>query len=143
MALQDAILTITEAMDADAKSMGAGTEQARVMGYAFALRCAVKAAEGQQPSINPITSLVLGSTPEAASLQNATMIEQARDEFRKGRRKADVQEQLEPRMVLAVGGEEDGTMVPCDPQMPVGARCLLGSQTYELKADGNLHHCDK
>lgn len=144
MALHDVVLEIAEDMEKVDWGRYPGCPIPEVAycveNWVKQLRRAVKAAEGQQPQVNPITSLVLSASPEAASLQNATMIEQARAEFRKGKQKGGVQEQLEPRMVMTVGGPEDGTTVPCDPAMPVGARCLLDGETYELMVDGKLHH---
>ena len=45
-------------------------------------------------------------------------------------------------MAEASGGSLDGTYVPIDPAMPVGAKTLLGSQVYVLRADRKLHYSE-
>jgi hypothetical protein len=46
-------------------------------------------------------------------------------------------------MAEASGGSLDGTYVPIDPAMPVGAKTLLGSQVYVLRADRKLHYSEE
>ena len=140
MALHDAVLEIAGDMQSVADNGTNDGAKLLLTMYAKMLRSAVKAAEGTAP--NPINSLVLAGTPESAALQDRLMVDKARAELRRGGDRALRQEQSEARVVTAVGGEEDGTYVPIDPHMPVGARCLLGSQTYELRADGQLHHVE-
>jgi len=139
MALKDAGMEVASQMEKLA-GVGPGSTGVELRTFALALKIAVKAAEGQPD--NPIGSLVLGTSNEAASLQNAKMIEQAREEFRKGKHQGSFQESVEARMVIAVGGPEDGTSVPCAHDMPVGAKCMLGDSVYELRADGQLHHVE-
>ena len=138
MALKDAVLEIADQIADYSKGLS-GVIGTHVGGFALQLRTAIKAAEGQ---INPIDSIVLGASNESASLQNARMVEQAREEFRRGKKSGSFQEAVEARMVLAVGGPEDGTMVPLAQDAPVHARVLLSGIVYELRADGQLHAID-
>ena len=139
MALKDAVLEIADSMSEYVEQSSDEGTRLIVISFAQQLKIAVKAAEGQ---VNPIDSIVLGVSNESASLQNARMVEQAREEFRKGQKSGSFQESAEARMVFAAGGPEDGTMVPCDLAMPVGARCLLCDVVYELRIDGKLHVVD-
>lgn len=136
MALKDAVLEVVSQME-NAAGDGPGFTGMALRTYVLALKIAIQAAEGSVS--NPITSLVMSSSPESASLQNATMIEQAREEMRKARRGALHQESQEARMVMAVGGPEDGTYIPIDPHMPPGAKCELSGCVYRLLEDGQLH----
>ena len=136
MALKDAVLEIADSMAEYIRQSDNEGAKLVVISFAQQLKIAVKAAEGQ---INSIDSIVLGASNESASLQNARMVEQAREEFRKGKKSGNFQEAVEPRMVLAVDGPEDGVMVPLAQDAPMGARVRLGEVVYELRADGQLH----
>ena len=68
-----------------------------------------------------------------------SMIERAKGEFR-GKVKPISEEEEEPRLVGCLGGPNDNDFVPVNPKMPVGARCSVNGNEYELKEDGQLHY---
>ena len=141
MSLAEAMLDIAEQMDKDALQSDTGDGvlvRLSLVNYAKQIRSAVKAA-GTQP--NNIASALVYHNPRSISLedQHRTMVDQAREEFRKAKGKADIQEKGE-RMVELVGQDELYPILAC---MPVGARMVIGTQVYELRADNKLHFVER
>ena len=115
--LCEALLDLAEAMEADA-----GTVQD--LGGSVVLRCHARTLRALAKSHDKGEAEV----PEwAKDPMGWARRQNARD---RAERPAPVRE---PMMVLVNGGEYDGTMVPVDPDMPEGARMLVGHRVYELR----------
>lgn len=132
MSLKEAVLDIADILQEEAEARAGGGEPVVVrllLQSARMLRNAVKAAgDAPNPSILPFAASPLS--------QHQQMIDQARMEFRQHQQK---EESSEPRMLLVVGGPDDGTYIGMDPSMPVGARTNINGQVYKLGEDGQLH----
>ena len=148
MSLAEAVLDMADEMekiDWD-RHMSCPTEGVTyvVNGWAKQLRTAVKAAGGVQAEAPPPGSFLIGTDRTSAAAQHATMIERARQEARLGRQKAGVEELLEPRMVVIVGGNSDGDCLLVPHDMPVGAKTQVpGGEICVLKANGQLHYSEE
>ena len=145
MSLAEAVLAIADDLEIEAKNKEDWIDSTRLVfrSYVKQLRAAVKAAAGAQTEAPPPGSFLIGTDRTSAAGQHATMIEKARREMQQGRQRAGVEELLEPRMVMIVGGSSDGDhlMVPQD--MPVGAKIEVpGGEVCVLGADGKLHYSE-
>lgn len=127
MSLHEAVKMIAENMLAkEQPSNDAGVIR---LFYAGQLMAALKAS-GPTPSFS--SSPATPPTPSAAELI-------AREALRTQRRQADAEESLNGRMSELVGGASDGTFASLPPEMPVGAKTLLGDEVYELKEDRKMY----
>ena len=137
MSLAEAVLEVADAMDEVGKeSKKAGNSGAAVvlMSFARELRTAVKASAGTEAK--PSASL-------APEFQHLVEIEKARKQVREERMKGVGADASEPRMVEAVGGGLDGTMVAVDSGMPVGAKVAPAGQVYVLDSVGRLWYSEE
>lgn len=102
----------------------------------------LKVILASQPDESPKLNVAAQAGQIGAATQHALAIEAERAKIRaeKERNFARVEEK-EPILRVCRGGISEGTSVPCDPGMPVGAKVNVEGAAYELRADGNLYAC--
>ena len=163
MALSDAVMSVVEEMEAEAKDLkGQGPGQdytaMTLRGYAKALRAAVKAAEGAPANPQTIPGAAPAGFPAVltpfissmAAVQHDKFIEQERARIR--REKAE--ENLAKvgagpdgqSTVYLVGGPLDGTSVVCPADVEVGLKTNMGTAEspvwYRMGADHKAHYVE-
>jgi len=134
MSLKDVILEIAEEMEEEAKvfiKANADFAPVIVKGWAKQLRQAVKASKGDDivTAENMVTAFMNQPIP------------------RVNVHKPPVRDSLESpddmmgggRMVLCIGGENDGVCAPLDNRAPMGCKTLVGGEVYILLIDDRLH----
>ncbi len=138
MSLRDVILEIVDDMDNEIALVTRADAQfcpSFVKTWAKQLRYAVKASEGEIPHLQTVRTAVPNELlPGYGGPRKNTV-------------KAPVRDQLESpddlqgggRMVLCVGGGNDGVCAPLDNRAPIGCKTLVENDVYILKGDGQLH----
>lgn len=148
MSLSEAVLTVVEAMEAEAGEkwpcesgsfdvavMRVAALQKALKSYARELRVAVKASAGS--AAPPTTGWGSLISPQA---QHAQMIDLAREEFRKHKQRGEAEEGMDGKMVMARGGPCDGTMVNVPNDVTPKMRSIIAGGVYEYGEDNLLHH---
>lgn len=131
MGLREAVSDVADQMEQDAKQME-GHFRRNMMAFVRQLRTAIKASEGEaQPQTNRIL------IPE---MQHEAAIAAEREKLRLAKQRANTEETANTGYVACVGGDSDGDTAPIDPNMPQGAKTMIGACVYVLR--GNQLHYD-
>lgn len=129
MGLKEAVLDIAQQMEEEAKEAREADQDVSpsvLRAYASAVRAAAKAAPDALEVPNDPADMIFTRGKFAPVPPGAREKEQMR--------KVEEAERMMvgSNMVRASGGPDDGTMVPCEDGMPVGAFCHVGGSVYTL-----------
>lgn len=132
MSLAAAVNLIADAMEDKGMELGGEFVKQWLFTFSSQLRIAVKASgEDDDSRINEMEQrLREGPRQDLPRVQRA--LDRLGDRLR-------TEDQVGERMVLCVGGPDDGVTVPLNSSMPVGAYCVSGGAVYQLGADGKVY----
>jgi len=138
MGLSETMIDLAKEMESYLHIFTSQEQRDHLVGWISGIRFAVKACskeEKPQPTYDPKHDTILqGCDPYTQELvQKAYLRKRMREQI-----SSELQE-LEPRFAKCVGGPCHGDFVGISHDMVTGHTLVVGSVTYELKADGNLY----
>ena len=134
MSLRQAVEMIAGAMEQTKSLFSVEKDKTFVVvldSYIVQLKTALKASESEI------------STPPAqedSKSLHRDLINREKEKLRKAREMEEVEESFEPRFVEVVNGPGQGDIVTVDFYMKIGDTIVSNGHTYQLRADGKLHH---
>ena len=133
MSLKSACLELADDMEKEVNSCESTEACTMLRLYAKQLRMLCRAAgDDPQPPAFPAT-LRAGDQADMVFREGRWQKVAPGEREQKALKKAEEAEAaMESQMIIAEGGSLDGTFVPCDSRMPIGARTKLGGCVYRL-----------
>lgn len=137
MSLSEAVKDIADELDLESESFASDIDKKVVKMFVKQIRTALKASEREKVVIGAND---VGTMPSDIFSSNAkkVMEKQVALQAEEAKLAAIREEQGAGTMTELVGGSADGTLVPADPKMPVGAFTLIGQEVYQMYEDRKL-----
>lgn len=128
MSLRDAVETILKNMKESRDGQVAALGYSELSSYVGMLEMALLASEGET-----------GPRMAEPILSHRDLIEREKLKLRMSKEKEEVEDNLGTTLLLAVGGDLDGNMVPITGNLQEGGAVTINGKTYRKGTDGCLH----